>query len=99
MARGDAIHNLIVQQNFAVADTFQPGDHAEGRRFSAARWANQNDKLAVGDFQIDLVDRRDFAEALREVTADYFTHPLYLPAPEIKPRVSWRWTNMNRTST
>ena len=35
---------------------FEPGDHAHRRRLAAARRAEENDELTVGNLQVDVVD-------------------------------------------
>ena len=42
--------------DLAAGDVLQPGDHAQQRRFAAARRADQDDELAVGDVDVDAMD-------------------------------------------
>jgi len=44
----------------------QPGDHAQRGGLAASRRAEQGEELAVADGQVDVVDRHDLAEALRD---------------------------------
>jgi hypothetical protein len=42
--------------DLAAGDFFQPGHHAQQRALAAARGADDDDELAVGDFGVDAVD-------------------------------------------
>ncbi|MNY10779.1 hypothetical protein D3C86_1437740 [compost metagenome] len=41
--------------DLATGDGFQPGDHAQQRGLAAARGADDDDELAIGDFHVDAV--------------------------------------------
>ena len=40
-----------------VVDLFEAGEHAQGRGLAATGGADQNEELAVGDLEVELVDR------------------------------------------
>ncbi len=48
----------VADQDLAVADLLEPGDHPQQRRLAAARWADQHRELAVGDVDVDAMDAR-----------------------------------------
>ena len=65
VARRDIVDDLAVDRDRAAADRFQPGDHAQQRRLSAAGRADENHELAVVDLEIDRLDGGDRAAAER----------------------------------
>jgi hypothetical protein len=44
--------------DLAAGDLLQPGHHAQQRALAAARGADDDDELAVGDFGVHAVDHR-----------------------------------------
>ena len=53
----------------------RPGDHVQRRRLPAARRADEDDELAVGDVEVDLVDgQRAVGIALGDVVQDDVGH-------------------------
>ena len=64
LGRGDLVDHLAVDEDFAGGNLLQAGDHAEQRRFPAARRADEDDELAVLDGKVDAVDHLDGAEVL-----------------------------------
>ena len=63
----------------ALGDVLQPGDHVEGGRLPAARGPDQDDELAVGDVQVEVVDGQGAVGiALDDVVQDDFCHELLL---------------------
>jgi predicted metal-dependent HD superfamily phosphohydrolase len=53
--------------DLAAADLFEAGDHAQQRGLAAARWADENHELPVGDIDAEVLDDVDRAEALLDV--------------------------------
>ena len=53
--RVDAALRLALIQHLAVRGRVQPGDHAQQRRFAAARRAEQAHKLAGEDFEAHIL--------------------------------------------
>ena len=51
-----------------LGDLLQPGDHAQQRRFAAAGRADQDEELAVGDFEVDGVQDLRGTEGLVDGT-------------------------------
>ena len=47
---------LAADAQLAVGDVLQPGDHVEGGGLPAAGRADEDDELAVGDLEVDVVD-------------------------------------------
>ncbi len=50
---GDVVDTLAIDRQAAGADRFQPGDHPQGGRLAAARWAQQHHEFTVFNVQID----------------------------------------------
>src|SRR5215213_2943496 len=59
---------LTIQQNSAIADGLQAGDHAQRSGFTAAGRAKQHHKLAILDCQIDRLDRVEITKLLFNLT-------------------------------
>ena len=57
--RFDVVDLLPVDIQLARGDLFQPGDHAQHRRFAAPGRADQHDELAVADIQAEIGHRGD----------------------------------------
>jgi hypothetical protein len=56
--RCDVIDQPFADADLAAGSLLQPGDHAQQRGLAAARRADQDDELAIGDFKIDRVQDR-----------------------------------------
>ena len=56
LGRFQVIDHTRANRNLAVADFFQPGDHAQQGGFAAARGADDDDEFAVGYLGVDPVD-------------------------------------------
>ena len=67
VGRLDIVHHLAADGDLAAADVLQPGDHPEQRRLSAARRADEDDELAVGDVEVGAMDDLEGAEALDDI--------------------------------
>ncbi len=57
LARAPLVGALPVDQELALADVLQTGDHAQRGGFAAARGADEDDKFALLDFQVEIVHR------------------------------------------
>src|SRR3546814_11607965 len=57
VGRLQLVHHPVADADAAGADGLQPGDHPQQRGLAAARRPDQHDELAVGDLQVDAVDR------------------------------------------
>ena len=61
LLRRHVVDDALADQDVALRNLLEPGDHAEQRRFPAARRADQDDELAVADVDVHPVD--DFHRA------------------------------------
>jgi hypothetical protein len=50
------VHHPVTDDELAVADRLEAGHHPQGGRLAAARGADQDDELAVGDVEVQVVD-------------------------------------------
>src|SRR5262249_35091200 len=66
-ARRDAVHEPVADQDAAVGEVVEPGEHPERRRLPAARGTDEHEELAVGDVDGELVDGGRVSEALGDV--------------------------------
>ncbi len=57
--RGDIIHQLAVDIQFAAADLLKARDHTQGRGFTAAGRTDQNDEFLVGNVKIEFLHGHD----------------------------------------
>ncbi len=55
-----------LDQHLPARRLLEAGDHAQSRRLAAAARPEHREELAAGDLQVDVVDRREVAEALRD---------------------------------
>ena len=85
---GTFVDALAVDPDVAAADLLQAGDHAQQRRFAAARRADEHHELAVRDVEVDAVEDRHGAVGLLDVgelevshrsTTVYFIPVLAMP--------------------
>jgi len=60
--------------NPATMRGLQPRHHAQQRGLAAARWADEDQELAVVDLQIDALDHVHVAEALVHAAQRYLAH-------------------------
>jgi hypothetical protein len=56
------VDDTVVNADFTGGDRFQPRDHAQERRFSAAGWTDENNEFTVVDTNIYTVDDFDRAK-------------------------------------
>jgi hypothetical protein len=54
--RRRVIDEFVAEAQFALGHFLEAGDHVERRRLAAARRAEQNDELLVGDRQVEVAD-------------------------------------------
>src|SRR5207244_9192098 len=54
--RRDVVDPALADVNVAARNFFQAGDHAKSRRFAATGRTNQHNELAIGNFEIHIVD-------------------------------------------
>ena len=64
IGRLDIVDDLAADRHLALGDVLEPGDHAQQRRFPAARRADEDHEFAVGHVQVGAVDDLVGAEAL-----------------------------------
>ena len=50
------VDDLAADPQLAVGDVLEPGDHPQRRRLPAARRADEDHELAVGDVEVQLLD-------------------------------------------
>ena len=60
----DVVDTRAVDEKIALGHRFQPGDHAKQRRLAATRRADEDNKFAVLDFEINAMDNGGRAVAL-----------------------------------
>jgi hypothetical protein len=53
LGRGRVVGALAVDQQLALADALQPGDHAQRRALAAARGADEDHELAVAHLEVE----------------------------------------------
>ena len=53
--RLDLVDAAVINEEIALRDGFQAGNHPQQRGFATARGANQHNELAVANIQIDAV--------------------------------------------
>ena len=77
------VDHLAADPQLALGDVFQAGDHVERRRLPAARRADQDDELAVGDVEVNAIDRqRAIREALGDLIQNDVSHCFsFVPGP------------------
>ncbi len=81
------VHHLAADAQLALGDVFQAGDHVERRGLAAARRADQDDELAVGDVEVNAVDgQRAIWEALGDPIQNDVSHCLsFVPESPASP--------------
>jgi hypothetical protein len=80
----DVVDHLVADEQLAVGDVLQPGDHPQGGGLAAARGPQQDHELPVVDGQIEGIDGHDVVEALGHVLegdAGQCDLPMSRPAP------------------
>src|SRR5271163_60197 len=83
------VDQLVTNVDLALGALFEPGDHAQGRAFAAARRSDEHDELAVGDVEIDPPHRWGLVEGLDDIPKRYLRHTVgpssALVAPTVRP--------------
>ena len=51
-----AVDDVVADPQLAVGDVLEPGDHPQRRRLAAAGRADEDQELAVGDVEVELLD-------------------------------------------
>ena len=74
LGRLDIVDDLAADRDLAVGDVLEPGDHPQQRRLSAARRADEDHELAVGDLEVGAVDDLVGAEALDDFLQGNASH-------------------------
>ena len=64
VGRLEVLHRLAVDEDVAAVDILKSGDGAQRRRLAAARLAEHDDELVVGDVKVEVLDDLDVAEEL-----------------------------------
>ena len=59
---------LAADDDLALGDLFQSGDHAQGGAFAAARFTQQHDEFAWTDRQVEFTDDSDIAKTFDEIS-------------------------------
>ena len=72
---------LAVERNLAGIGPVQPGDDPQQRGLARARRPEQRQQLAVGDLEIDVVERGKRAELLHDVP-DFNRHAEFALRPD-----------------
>src|SRR6185437_12719922 len=56
LARMQVVDLVVTDTDFAARQRVESGDQGKERRFSAARWPDQNQKIAIFDIDVDLLE-------------------------------------------
>ena len=84
----DIVHQLAVHDDVAFRRIFEAGDHPHRRGLAAARRAEKDDELLVGDVEVHLLDADHGAPALLDVLQFDTCHSCQpLTAPMVRPRL------------
>ena len=83
LERGDVV---VADPDAALGHLLEPGDHSQQGRLAAARGADEDDELAVGDLERDVVDREHVAVV--DLGHPLDPHPRHRPTPPSAPRRS-----------
>ena len=70
----ERVDDRVADGDLAGGDRLEPRDHAQQRRLAAARGADDDDELAVGDLRVDAVDHLELRVALADVSEFDFRH-------------------------
>ncbi len=79
VARGDLVDGAGIDQDFAVGNVLQAGQHAQRGRLAAAGGPDQHDELAIADGEIDGVNHLQRAVALDQFPEFNGRHALTSP--------------------
>ena len=82
-----AVHGVALDRNGAAGDVLKPRDHVQQRGLATARGADEDQKFALFDRDVDLVQHLDGAVGLGCVVDIEKAHGSYpLTEPAIRPR-------------
>jgi hypothetical protein len=65
--RRHVVDEAIADEDVAAGLFLEPGDHAERGRLATAGGTDEHEELFVPDLDVEVVDRRHFAELLHDV--------------------------------
>ena len=110
--RIEIIHQLVANVDIAVRDLDQSRHQVQGRRFSAAGWADQRHELAILDREGHIVDRHNLAVGLDQIVQHHLGHgssflaaarparcDYDLTAPSVKARTKYFCKTRKSTTT
>ena len=82
LLRRQVVDHLVADDDLAGADFLQSGDHAQERRFSAARGTHQDQEFSVDHVDRDPLQRLHRSIEFRHISDSYARHarPLLAPA-------------------
>ena len=66
-ARGEVGDLAVADPDLSAGHVLEPGDHPQEGRLAASRRPDEDEELAVGDLERDVVDGRHRAECLRHL--------------------------------
>ena len=82
----DVVDDGVVDVDVALLDLFQAGQQPQRGGFAAARRADEDHELLVGDVDVEVVDGQHFPEALAHIDVLYRCHAILLlkstPTPD-----------------
>ena len=85
--RRHVVDDALADQDVALRNLLEPGDHPEQRRFPAARRPDQDDELAVGDIDVHAVDDLHRAEGFADIAKCNWRHWSSLLPVRARPRL------------
>ena len=88
----------VIDLDASGGGILEAGDQPQERGLAATRRANEDDKLAIPDLEIEWRYDLHVTKALGNGFQSYLTHcPCsYLTAPKVRPRTSCFWLNQPR---
>src|SRR5690606_36904372 len=91
---------FVVKVDVARSGPVNAGQHEENGRLAAAAWTEQRQQFPVVDFQIDALDGRHVAEALRQALQPDAGHGQLPPfVPPMVTFIRYFWVKMKNNST
>ena len=72
--RRQVVDDLVVDQDAAGGDRFQPGHHPQGRGLAAAGGADEDHELLVADIEVHVLDGVNLVELLVQAADDDLGH-------------------------
>ena len=71
-------HVLAIEQDASLGRQLEAGDHSQGRRLAAARRSQHDEKGAVFDCEVRILDGREILEGLAQFFDTDLCHGIYL---------------------